>query len=150
MRDPSTPEIKPERDPDESELEVSSNPSLMTQWQDVEHGTSHLHDSVSTPLKRFRHLRVYTPPGYESTTPNRLPVQYLLHGTGDTEATWSEFGRAHFIADNLLSSGNALPLIIVMTDGHADSTDEEGIGPRNLEKMEADLLQNVIPFVDKT
>ena len=150
MLDPSNPEIKPERDPDESELEVTSNPPLLTQWQDVEHGTIHLHDYFSLPLKRLRRLRVYTPPDYEEDSSKRFPVLYLLHGTGDTEATWSEFGRAHFIADNLLASGKAVPMIMVMTDGHADLTDEEGIGPRNLEKMEADLLQNVIPLIDKT
>lgn len=148
--DPSNPEIKPERAPDESELEVSSTPPLLTQWQDVAHGTVHLHDYFSLPLKRLRRLRVYTPPDYETAPNNRFPVLYLLHGTGDTEATWSEFGRAHFIADNLLASGKTLPLIIVMTDGHADLTDEEGIGPRNLERMEADLIQNIVPLVDKT
>ena len=150
MLDPSNPEIKPERDPDESELEVTSNPPLLTQWQDVGHGTVHLHDYFSRPLKRLRRLRVYTPPGYEADSTSRFPVLYLMHGTGDTEATWTEFGRAHFIEDNLLAKGKAVPLIMVMTDGHADLTDEEGIGPRNLEKMEADLLQNVLPLVDKT
>lgn len=150
MLDPSNPEIKPERDPDESELEVITNPPLLTQWQDVGHGTVHLHDYFSKPLKRLRHLRVYTPPGYEGdTAAQRLPVLYLMHGTGDTEATWTEFGRAHFIEDNLLAKRQSLPMIIVMTDGHADLTDEEGIGPRNLEKMESDLLQSVIPLVDK-
>ena len=149
MLDPSNPEIKPERDPDESELEVTSNPPLMTQWQDVGHGTVHLHDYFAKSLKRLRRLRVYTPPGYEGAFSEHFPVLYLMHGTGDTEATWTEFGRAHFIEDNLLAKGKCLPVIIVMTDGHADLTDEEGIGPRNLEKVEADLLQSVIPLVDK-
>ena len=149
MLDPSNPEIKPERDPDESELEVITNPPLLTQWQDVDHGTVHLHDYFSKSLKRLRRLRVYTPPGYESGSSERYPVLYLMHGTGDTEATWTEFGRAHFIEDNLLAKKQCLPVIIVMTDGHADLTDEEGIGLRNLEKMEGDLLHNVVPLVDK-
>jgi hypothetical protein len=58
-----------------------------------------------------------------------------LDGTGDTEATWSEFGRANLIEDNLVAVDEALPLIIVMADGHADLTDEGGIGSRNLERM---------------
>lgn len=148
MLDPSNPEIKPERDPDESELEVITNPPLLTQWQDVPHGTVHLHDYFSKPLKRLRRLRVYTPPGYEGGS-ERYPVLLLMHGTGDTEATWTEFGRAHFIEDNLLAKKQCQPVIIVMTDGHADLTDEEGIGQRNLEKMESDILQSVIPLVDK-
>ena len=149
MLDPSNPEIKPERDPDESELEVISDPPLLTQWQDVAHGTVHLHDYFSKPLKRLRRLRVYTPPGYEGGGNSRFPVLYLMHGTGDTEATWTEFGRAHFIEDNLLARSKSRPMIIVMPDGHADLTDEEGIGPRNLEKMESDLLQAVMPLVDR-
>lgn len=148
MLDPSNSEIKPERDPDESELEVISNPPLLTQWQDVRHGTVHLHDYFSKPLKRLRRLRVFTPPGYEADGTTRFPVLYLMHGTGDTEATWTEFGRAHFIEDNLLAQEKALPMIIVMTDGHADLTDEEGIGRRNLEKMESDLLESVVPMID--
>ena len=150
MLDPSNPEVKPERDPDESELEVTSDPPLLTQWQDVGHGTVHLHDYFSKPLKRLRRLRVYTPPGYEASSTSRFPTLYLMHGTGDTEATWTEFGRAHFIEDNLLARAKTQPMIIVMTDGHADLTDEEGISPRNLEKMESDLLQAVLPLVDKT
>jgi enterochelin esterase-like enzyme len=150
MLDPSNPEIKPERDPDESELEITSVSPLLTQWQDVPHGTVHLVDYFSPSLKRLRRLRVYTPPGYEAESQNRFPVLYLLHGTGDTEATWTEFGRAHFIMDNLLASGKARPLIMVMPDGHPDMIDDEGIGPRNLEKMEDDLLQNIIPLADKT
>ncbi len=149
MLDPSNPEIKPERDPDESELEVTSDPPLLTQWQDVPHGTVHLHDYFSQPLKRLRRLRVYTPPGYEHNH-NHFPVLYLMHGTGDTEATWTEFGRAHFIEDNLLARSKTKPMIIVMTDGHADLTDEEGIGQKNLEKMETDVLRSVIPLVDHT
>lgn len=148
MLDPSNPEIKPERDPDESELEVISNPPLLTQWQEGKHGTVHLHDYFSKPLKRLRRLRVYTPPGYETEMPARYPVLYLMHGTGDTEATWTEFGRSHFIEDNLIAQGKALPMVIVMTDGHADLTDEEGIGRRNLEQMESDVLESVIPMID--
>jgi enterochelin esterase-like enzyme len=150
MLDPSNPEIKPERDPDESELEVSATPPLLTQWQDVEHGTVHLHDYFSKPLKRLRKLRVYTPPGYEAKGGERFPVLYLMHGTGDTEATWTDFGRAHFIEDNLLAQKSSLPMIIVMTDGHADLADEEGIGRRNLEKMEDDLMGAVVPLIDRT
>lgn len=150
MIDPSNPEIKPERDPDESELEILSAKPPLTQWQDVPHGTVHLHDYFSTPLKRVRSMRVYTPPGYETDGAARYPVLYLLHGTGDTEATWTDFGRANYIADNLLAQNKTVPHLIVMIDGHADLRDEEGTGIRNLERMEADLIQSVLPYVDKT
>ena len=49
------------------------------------------------------YFRVYTPPNYDEDPGKRFPVLYLFHGTGDTEATWTEFGRAHFILDNLFA-----------------------------------------------
>ena len=146
--DPSNPEVKPERDPDESELEILATTPLLTQWQDVPHGTVHLNDYYSPTLKRVRRLRVYTPPGYEAHSSKRWPVLYLLHGTGDTEATWTEFGRAHYICDNLIARQLCQPAIIVMPDGHAYLHDEEGDGLRNLEAMEADVITAVVPFVD--
>ena len=149
MLDPSNPEIKPERDPDESELEIRSVTPPLTQWQDVPHGTVHLHDYYSSVLRRVRHLRVYTPPGYETHLTGRWPTLYLMHGTGDTEATWTEFGHAHYILDNLIARGQCTPAILVMADGHAYLHDEEGIGPRNLEAMEADIVNVVVPFVDQ-
>lgn len=149
MLDPSNPEIKPERDPDESELEVLAKNPALTQWQNVPHGTIHLHDYFSTPLKRVRHLRVYTPPGYEQKHEQRYPVLILMHGTGDTEATWTEFGRAHYILDNLLAQEKARPMILIMPDGHGDLRDEEGIGQRNLAQLESDVLHAVLPMIDK-
>ena len=41
----------------------------------------------------------------------RYPVLYLFHGSGDNEATWTAFGHAHLIADNLLAQGKARAMI---------------------------------------
>ena len=149
MLDPSNPQMKPERDPETSLLEVVTNPPLFYQWQDVPHGTVRLHDYKSKALSRLRRLRVYAPPGYDKSVAS-YPVLYLFHGTGDTEATWTEFGRAHYILDNLLAKNKIVPMLVVMMDGHADLADEEGIDPRNLDEFESDLLQSVIPLVDDT
>jgi enterochelin esterase family protein len=149
MLDPENPRMKPERSPETSLLEVTSANPLPFQWQEVPHGTIRLHDYRSKPLERLRRLRVYTPPGYDANPTRHYPVLYLFHGTGDTEATWTEFGHAHMIIDNLLAEGKAQPMLVVMPDGHADLDDEEGIGRRNLEEFETDLLQSVVPYVDK-
>jgi enterochelin esterase family protein len=149
MLDPENPRMKPERSPETSLLEVTSENPLPFQWQEVPHGTVRLHDYRSEPLERLRRLRVYTPPGYDANPTKHFPVLYLFHGTGDTEATWTEFGRAHMIMDNLLAAGQAQPMLIVMPDGHADLDDEEGIGPRNLAEFERDVLEAVVPYVDK-
>jgi enterochelin esterase-like enzyme len=150
MIDPSNPEVKPKTNPDRSLLEISTNTPLFYQWRDVPHGTVHLHSYYSQSLKRLRRLRVYTPPGYEREEGRRYPALYLFHGTGDTEATWTEFGRAHLILDNLIAEGKAVPMILVMPDGHADLQEEEGDHKANFLKFEADMLGSVLPLVDGT
>ena len=42
----------------------------------------------------------------------------FFHGSGDNEATWTEFGKADVILDNLIAAGKAKPMIVVMPDGH--------------------------------
>lgn len=148
--DPSNPQVKPERNPDTSSLEITSATPLFYQWSDVPHGTVHLQSYFSKSLKRLRRLRVYTPPGYEQDPARRYPVLYLFHGTGDTEATWTEFGHAHLIMDNLIASGKAVPMLLVMPDGHADLQEEEGDHKANFVKFEADVLGSVLPLVDST
>ena len=148
--DPSNPEVKPGTNPGRSLLEISTHTPLFYQWKDVPHGTVHLHSYYSKSLKRLRRLRVYTPPGYESNPGQRYPVLYLFHGTGDTEATWTEFGRANLILDNLIADGKALPMLLIMPDGHADLQEEEGDHKANFLKFEADVLGSVLPLVDET
>ena len=151
MIDPSNPAVKPEMNPETSLLEITTRTPLFYQWRDVPHGTVHLHSYFSKSLKRLRRVRVYTPPGYEQEEPgHRHPVLYLFHGTGDTEATWTEFGRAHLILDNLIAEGKAVPMLLVMPDGHADLQEEEGDHKANFVKFEADLLGSVLPLVDAT
>ncbi|MEI8039140.1 MAG: alpha/beta hydrolase-fold protein [Verrucomicrobiota bacterium] len=148
MIDPSNPSVKPELNPDISLLEITTHTPLFYQWRDVPHGTVHLHTYYSKSLNRLRRLRVYTPPGYERDVGHHYPALYLFHGTGDTEATWTEFGRAHLILDNLLAEGKTAPMLIVMPDGHADLQEEEGDHKANFIKFEADLLGSVLPLVD--
>ena len=146
--DPSNPAVMPERNPDTSSLEITTSTPLFYQWRDVPHGTVHLQSYFSPSLKRLRRLRVYTPPGYEKESARHYPALYLFHGTGDTEATWTEFGRAHLILDNLIADGKAVPMLLVMPDGHADLQEEEGDHKANFVKFEADVLGSVVPLVE--
>ncbi len=150
MIDPSNPAVEPKTNPNKSLLEISTKTPLFYQWRDVPHGTVHLHSYFSPSLKRLRRLRVYTPPGYEQETGRRYPALYLFHGTGDTEATWTEFGRANLILDNLIAEGKTVPMLLVMPDGHADLQEEEGDHKANFIKFEEDVLGSVLPLVDRT
>ena len=92
---------------------------------------------------------MYTPAAFDPKSAEQYPVLYLLHGSGDNEAVWTEFGRANVILDNLIAAKKALPMIVVMPDGHANGGDysPEARG-HNDENFERDLLGDVIPFVE--
>jgi enterochelin esterase family protein len=70
----------------------------------------------SPTLKMQRRMTIYTPPGYNKG--GKYPVMYLLHGSGGDENAWSELGRAAQILDNLIASGKAKPMIVVMPNGN--------------------------------
>ena len=70
----------------------------------------------SPTLKMQRRMTIYTPPGYDKG--GKYPVLYLLHGAGGDENAWSELGRAAQILDNLIATGKAKPMIVVMPNGN--------------------------------
>ena len=78
----------------------------------------------SPTLKLTRRMTVYTPAGYEKG--KNYPVLYLLHGAGGDENAWSELGRAAQILDNLIATGKAKPMIVVMTNGNPNTAAAPG------------------------
>ena len=115
--------------------------------QDVPHGAVSEITYHSTSLKRFRRMHVYTPPGYEKGE-GTYPTFYLLHGAGDSDDSWTTVGRAGFILDNLISSGKAKPMIVVMTAGHAGPF--RFGGPRStVDEFSEDFLKDVMPYIEK-
>ncbi len=99
------------------------------------------YDSKATGGKRK--MTVYTPPGFSKD--KKYPVLYLLHGAGDDETGWQKKGAADVILDNLYADKKAVPMIVVMPNGHARAPGETGRGGR---AFEDDLLKNVIPYVE--
>jgi enterochelin esterase family protein len=83
----------------------------------VAHGTVSKVWYESPTAGLTRRLTVYTPAGYE-TSGKEYPVLYLLHGIGGDENAWSELGRAAQILDNLIATGKAKPMIVVMPNGN--------------------------------
>ena len=144
--DPGNAWNKPSRVASTSAVLVPATPPAAFEYQGAAEGTVHLHTYNPKALGYQRRLRVYTPAGYEKGN-TRYPVLYLLHGHSDNEASWTQFGHAHVIADNLMAAKQAVPAIIVMTDGHAVPMDRNR-SLENLEKFQVDVLEAVIPFVD--
>ena len=68
-------------------------------------------------LKMERKYAIYLPPDYESSE-RSYPVLYLLHGSGDDQTGWIQFGEVMRIADKAILDGSATPMIIVMPDAN--------------------------------
>jgi enterochelin esterase-like enzyme len=119
----------------------------------------------STVTGTWRHAFVYLPPGYDTQSKTRYPVLYLQHGAGENESGWTRQGKANFILDNLIASGNTKPMIIVMANGYATRAgyvvpDLKGkpfgspefmkVMQERMSAFEDDMTQVLIPFIDKT
>ena len=72
---------------------------------------------TSRILKSERKFAIYLPPDYESSQ-RSYPVLYLLHGAGDDQTGWVQFGEVLRITDNAIKDGSATPMIIVMPDAN--------------------------------
>lgn len=68
-------------------------------------------------LDMERNYAIYLPPDYEISS-RSYPVLYLLHGLGDDQTGWIQFGEVKKIADNAIINANATPMIIVMPDAN--------------------------------
>ena len=144
--------MKPTRVLGTSILEVPGSPPLLSEFQDVPHGAVHFHNYRSRALEgRTRRVHVYTPPDYEKKTGQKYPVLYLIHGSGDNDACWTQLGRAHYILDNLIAQKKAKPMVVVMPDAHAlppIPNAGPGRGLENIKAFQRDLLEEVLPLVE--
>lgn len=112
--------------------------------------TGKVYDNLSLPskiLKSERKYAIYLPPDYE-TSGRSYPVLYLLHGSGDNQTGWVQFGEVLNITDKAIAAGTATPMIIVMPDA---DTGRRGYfndikGDWNYEDF---FFQELIPFVEK-
>ncbi|HCI56368.1 MAG TPA: alpha/beta hydrolase-fold protein [Bacteroidales bacterium] len=99
-------------------------------------------------LKMERKYAIYLPPDYE-TSQRSYPVLYLLHGAGDDQTGWVQFGEVLQIADEAIKSGKATPMIIIMPDAN---TGKRGYVNdfKNEWRYEDFFFQEFMPFVEKT
>ena len=103
---------------------------------------------TSTILKSERKFAIYLPPDYE-TSQRSYPVLYLLHGAGDDQTGWIQFGEVLRIADNTIREGKATPMIIVMPDAN---TGQRGYfnDIKGEWRYEDFFFEELIPYVEKT
>jgi enterochelin esterase-like enzyme len=103
---------------------------------------------TSKILKMDRKYAIYLPPDYE-TSSRSYPVLYLLHGSGDDQTGWVQFGEVLHIADKAINEGVATPMIIVMPDGN---TGRRGYfnSPKGDWLYEDFFFQEFMPYIEKT
>jgi enterochelin esterase-like enzyme len=98
-------------------------------------------------LNMDRKYAVYLPPDYE-TSQRSYPVLYLLHGGGDDQTGWVQFGEVLHIADKAINEGKATPMVIIMPDA---STGKRGYfnDPKNEWRYEDFFIKEFMPYVEK-
>jgi enterochelin esterase family protein len=97
--------------------------------KDVPHGHVTAENYFAKSTNTWRHIYVYTPPGYDANLKTRYPVFYLQHGGGEDERVWIEMGRTNVILDNLLAQGKVKPMIVIMETSATGAPDAPGGRP---------------------
>lgn len=113
--------------------------------------SSKVMDNLSMPSKILngdRKYAIYLPAGYE-TSQRSYPVLYLLHGGGDDQTGWVQFGEVQHITDKAVAEGISTEMIIVMPDAN---TGVRGYfndirGKWNYEDF---FFKEFMPFIEKT
>ena len=94
---------------------------------------------------------VYTPAAYEKGK-QRYPVLYLQHGMGEDETGWTRQGRMQHIMDNLIASGEAVPMIVVMESGDVKEPFRGGDNRQGFSQYGASfykvMINDLIPTID--
>jgi enterochelin esterase-like enzyme len=98
-------------------------------------------------LNMERKYAVYLPPDYE-TSERSYPVLYLLHGGGDDQTGWIQFGEVMNIADKAINEGKATPMVIIMPDAN---TGQRGFynNAASTWRYEDFFFEELMPFVEK-
>lgn len=93
---------------------------------------------------------IYLPSGFERSA-ELYPVVYLLHGLTDDYRAWRDRGRMQDVADELMESGEACKMIIVMPNAGGPDTHNTWNGYFNMPgwSYEDFFFQELIPEVEK-
>jgi enterochelin esterase-like enzyme len=99
-------------------------------------------------LNMDRKFAVYLPADYE-TSQRSYPVLYLLHGSGDDQTGWVQFGEVQHIADKAVREGKSTAMIVVMPDAN---TGRRGYfnDIRGDWRYEDFFFQELMPHIEKT
>lgn len=112
---------------------------------------SKVYESLTLPSKILnmeRKYAIYLPANYETSQRN-YPVLYLLHGGGDDQTGWVQFGEVQHITDKAIAEGVSTEMIIVMPDA---DTGTRGYfnSVRGNWNYEDFFFKEFMPYIEKT
>lgn len=96
-------------------------------------------------LNRDVNYSIYLPSDYNSSE-RSYPITYLLHGYGDADDGWIQFGEINRLADKAIGDGTIPPMIIVTPDGFKSFYINAGDGKLNYEDF---FIKEFIPHIEK-
>lgn len=93
---------------------------------------------------------VYLPNGFDKSD-KCYPVVYLLHGLTDTYTAWVERGNMQIVVDELIGTGEACEMVIVMPNAGGPDTKNTWNGYFNMPgwRYEDFFFQEFMPAVEK-
>jgi enterochelin esterase family protein len=109
-----------------SAIEIPAADADFYSHKNVPHGVVRIQWYFSTVTQQWRRCLIYTPPDYDTNTKAKYPVLFLMHGWGENELGWTFQGHADQIMDNLIATGKAKPMLIVMDNLNAVKPGEDG------------------------
>ena len=107
-------------------------------------------DSVESKVLGEKVLyNIYLPNGFDRNS-KLYPVVYLLHGLSDDYRAWRDKGRMQDVADELIESGEACEMIIVMPNAGGPDTHNTWNGYFNMPgwNYEDFFFQEFVPAVE--
>ncbi len=95
-------------------------------------------------------FNIYLPNGFENGN-QQYPVVYLLHGLSDDYQAWKNKGQMQVVADELIESGEACPMVIVMPGAGDHDVHNTWCGYFNMPgwSYEDFFFQEFMPTVEK-
>ena len=98
----------------------------------------------SRVLKMNVHFSVILPKGYHDTKKS-YPVVYLLHGLGDDETSWLEYGQISQYADKSVETDETVPMIFVMPEAFRTYYVNDFKGSFLYQDM---FVKELVPYID--
>lgn len=98
----------------------------------------------SRVLQKEINYSVVLPDNY-STTKQRYPVLYMLHGLGDNASSWLEYGSVAQQSKQMVRTGEIQPMILIMPQGFSDYYSNFYSGDYNYQTM---FVTELVPLID--